>query len=123
MKEPETRGEEGEAFSQEDDAPVSAADVTSDATAEADVDAGGHSEYQVPDLKDVAVRHHLSGMYQNWFLDYASYVILERAVPNLADGLKPVQRRILHSMKRLGRRSLQQGGQHHWPHHAIPPAR
>lgn len=68
---------------------------------EADVDAGGHSEYQVPDLKDVAVRHHLSGMYQNWFLDYASYVILERAVPNLADGLKPVQRRILHSMKRL----------------------
>ena len=44
---------------------------------------------------------HLSGMYQDWFLDYASYVILERAVPNMADGLKPVQRRILHSMKRL----------------------
>ena len=40
-------------------------------------------------------------MYQNWFLDYASYVILERAVPNIADGLKPVQRRILHSMKRM----------------------
>lgn len=44
---------------------------------------------------------HLSGMYQNWFLDYASYVILERAVPHINDGLKPVQRRILHSMKRL----------------------
>ncbi|MBK7627072.1 MAG: DNA gyrase/topoisomerase IV subunit A [Bacteroidales bacterium] len=43
----------------------------------------------------------LSGMYQNWFLDYASYVILERAVPHLHDGLKPVQRRILHSMKRM----------------------
>jgi topoisomerase-4 subunit A len=43
----------------------------------------------------------LSGMYQDWFLDYASYVILERAVPDLFDGLKPVQRRILHSMKRM----------------------
>ena len=43
----------------------------------------------------------LSGLYQDWFLDYASYVILERAVPSLADGLKPVQRRILHSMKDL----------------------
>ncbi|MBP5680600.1 MAG: DNA gyrase/topoisomerase IV subunit A [Bacteroidales bacterium] len=42
--------------------------------------------------------HHLGGMYQNWFLDYASYVILERAVPNIVDGLKPVQRRILHAM-------------------------
>jgi topoisomerase-4 subunit A len=41
---------------------------------------------------------HLSGMYENWFLDYASYVILERAVPHISDGLKPVQRRILHSM-------------------------
>lgn len=44
---------------------------------------------------------HLSGMYQNWFLDYASYVILERAVPDIMDGLKPVQRRILHSMYEL----------------------
>lgn len=43
----------------------------------------------------------LKGMYRDWFLDYASYVILERAVPNLYDGLKPVQRRILHAMKRL----------------------
>lgn len=43
----------------------------------------------------------LSGLYQDWFLDYASYVILERAVPHIHDGLKPVQRRILHAMKRL----------------------
>lgn len=43
----------------------------------------------------------LSGLYENWFLDYASYVILERAVPSLYDGFKPVQRRILHSMKEL----------------------
>lgn len=43
----------------------------------------------------------LSGMYRDWFLDYASYVILERAVPHIDDGLKPVQRRILHSMRRL----------------------
>jgi len=44
---------------------------------------------------------HVSGMYKNWFLDYASYVILERAVPHIYDGLKPVQRRILHSLKEL----------------------
>ena len=50
---------------------------------------------------DASVVHHLGGMYQSWFLDYASYVILERAVPHIEDGLKPVQRRILHSMKRM----------------------
>ena len=61
-----------------------------------------------PDEKSTAfdptadvVRHRLQGMYRNWFLDYASYVILERAVPHIDDGLKPVQRRILHSMKTL----------------------
>ncbi len=43
----------------------------------------------------------LSGMFKDWFLDYASYVILERAIPHVDDGLKPVQRRILHSMKKL----------------------
>ncbi|HUW04951.1 MAG TPA: DNA gyrase/topoisomerase IV subunit A [Williamwhitmania sp.] len=46
-------------------------------------------------------KKYLSGMYKDWFLDYASYVILERAVPHVYDGLKPVQRRILHAMKRL----------------------
>ena len=45
--------------------------------------------------------HKLTGMYKNWFLDYASYVILERAVPHMYDGLKPVQRRILHAMREL----------------------
>ena len=44
---------------------------------------------------------HVSGMYETWFLDYASYVILERAVPHINDGLKPVQRRLLHSLKEL----------------------
>ena len=43
----------------------------------------------------------ISGMYKDWFIDYASYVILERAVPAIEDGFKPVQRRILHSMKDL----------------------
>ncbi len=43
----------------------------------------------------------LTGMYEDYFIDYASYVILERAVPNIIDGLKPVQRRIMHSMKRI----------------------
>ena len=47
------------------------------------------------------ITHHLNKMYQNWFLDYASYVILERAVPHIGDGFKPVQRRIMHSMKRM----------------------
>jgi topoisomerase-4 subunit A len=59
-----------------------------------------HSDYKVP-AGNSDMMHHLPGMYQNWFLDYASYVILERAVPHINDGLKPVQRRILHSMKRL----------------------
>ena len=57
-----------------------------------------------PSQEEEKARHrtvHLSGMYQNWFLDYASYVILERAVPDMDDGLKPVQRRILHAMKEL----------------------
>ena len=49
-------------------------------------------------IHDVAT---VTGMYQNWFLDYASYVILERAVPAIEDGLKPVQRRILHAMKEM----------------------
>lgn len=60
-----------------------------------------HSDYKPANRFDASAVHHLSGMYQNWFLDYASYVILERAVPHIEDGLKPVQRRILHSMKRM----------------------
>ena len=52
-------------------------------------------------MQDESGVHRLTGMYKNWFLDYASYVILERAVPHLADGLKPVQRRILHTMRQM----------------------
>ena len=59
-----------------------------------------HSDYKVP-VNTEGMRYVLSGMYQDWFLDYASYVILERAVPHMNDGLKPVQRRILHTMRRL----------------------
>ncbi|MDR2774764.1 MAG: DNA gyrase/topoisomerase IV subunit A [Tannerella sp.] len=62
-------------------------------------DEPGHTGYKVPGMGDGV--HQLSGMYQSWFMDYASYVILERAVPHINDGFKPVQRRILHSMKIL----------------------
>ena len=65
-----------------------------DGGAEESSEAAGHSAYVVP--KDRKLR--LSGMFQNWFVDYASYVILERAVPHIDDGLKPVQRRILHAL-------------------------
>ena len=82
------------------DAENEAEEITGQEEVEIDAPAG-HSAYKVPKISDEAVKHHLSGMYQNWFLDYASYVILERAVPDIYDGLKPVQRRILHSMKRL----------------------
>jgi topoisomerase-4 subunit A len=60
-----------------------------------------HSSYKPSDVNDENIKHQLTGMYENWFLDYASYVILERAVPDINDGLKPVQRRILHSMFRM----------------------
>ncbi|MBQ9672692.1 MAG: DNA gyrase/topoisomerase IV subunit A [Prevotella sp.] len=73
----------------------------SEENAEASDTAEGHSDYKPVNRFDASAVHHLSGMYQNWFLDYASYVILERAVPHIEDGLKPVQRRILHSMKRM----------------------
>ena len=78
---------------QPDEAPDSAANAQADTTA--------HSSYKPREVKDKDGNLQLTGMYQHWFLDYASYVILERAVPHLGDGLKPVQRRILHSMKRL----------------------
>ena len=50
-------------------------------------------------ITDGTKKYKLSGMYREWFLDYASYVILDRSVPHITDGLKPVQRRILHAMK------------------------
>ncbi len=61
---------------------------------------GGFSSMFV-DLSDDIVRQQLRGMFQSWYLDYASYTILDRAIPHIDDGLKPVQRRILHSMKTL----------------------
>ncbi len=63
-----------------------------------DVNDGGIVKDENSDIRKTL---HLSGMYKDWFLDYASYVILERAVPEIIDGLKPVQRRILHSMREL----------------------
>jgi len=63
--------------------------------------AGGTSARGGEEIAALHTGTALSGMYRDWFLDYASYVILERAVPHLNDGLKPVQRRILHSMKRM----------------------
>ena len=83
---------EQEDFSAEDDAFDRAANELGEES---------HSNYKLPDGVKPDLKYQLTGMYQNWFLDYASYVILERAVPHLNDGLKPVQRRILHSMKRL----------------------
>ncbi|WP_289634091.1 DNA gyrase/topoisomerase IV subunit A [uncultured Duncaniella sp.] len=59
------------------------------------------SDSKITPLSSDVTRYQLRSMYRSWYLDYASYVILERAVPNIADGLKPVQRRILHSMKTL----------------------
>lgn len=59
------------------------------------------SDSKITPLSSDVTRYQLRSIYRSWYLDYASYVILERAVPNIADGLKPVQRRILHSMKTL----------------------
>ena len=81
--------------------PTGENDPADDSTPADETAVEGHSDYKPVNRFDASVVHHLSGMYQNWFLDYASYVILERAVPHIEDGLKPVQRRILHSMKRM----------------------
>lgn len=61
------------------------------------------NENAIPENKDEKIHNvtSLDGLYENWFLDYASYVILDRAVPHINDGLKPVQRRILHSLKEM----------------------
>ena len=80
---------------------LNAKDLNDANAAPADGKGEEHSDYKPVNRFDASAVHHLSGMYQNWFLDYASYVILERAVPHIEDGLKPVQRRILHSMKRM----------------------
>lgn len=76
-------------------------DITDDFADSETLSPDDHSEYTPSSRFDASAVRNLGGMYRNWFLDYASYVILERAVPNIDDGLKPVQRRILHSMKRM----------------------
>ena len=75
-------------------------DRDNNSAADNDGNAVEYSNYH-HDSKNNDITHKLTGMYQNWFLDYASYVILERAVPHMYDGLKPVQRRILHAMREL----------------------
>ena len=99
----ETNANSTDNTSNETDAKPAAGNLTDDTDDENDTDGEPtkHSDYKPVDRFDASAVHHLSGMYQNWFLDYASYVILERAVPHIEDGLKPVQRRILHSMKRM----------------------
>ena len=61
---------------------------------------GGHHFYENNEDENDTITK-VTGMYKDWFLDYASYVILERAVPAIEDGFKPVQRRIMHSLKEL----------------------
>lgn len=76
-------------------------DITPEsASEEADADVAHGRPHPYTSPEDV-VRHHLRGMFQTWFLEYASYVILERAVPHIDDGFKPVQRRVLHAMKTI----------------------
>ncbi|MCQ2287637.1 MAG: DNA gyrase/topoisomerase IV subunit A [Muribaculaceae bacterium] len=86
--------EDNEELELNNEEPINEGEGTAQAEQAEDA-AAGHSGYQVP--KDKKLQ--LSGMYENWFLDYASYVILERAVPHIEDGFKPVQRRIMHAMK------------------------
>ena len=81
------------------------------------------NDYVPADRFDASAVKHLSGMYKNWFLDYASYVILERAVPHIDDGLKPVQRRILHSMKRMDDGRYNKVANIAGPYDAVPPTR
>ena len=95
-------GTEESAGSADETADESEAEVVADDGDEPSESAAEeHSDYRPVNRFDASAVKNLSGMYQNWFLDYASYVILERAVPHIEDGLKPVQRRILHSMKRM----------------------
>jgi topoisomerase-4 subunit A len=88
-------GDEAEAADAEELAEEDTAEPDSPAAAQEEEEAKFAPGEVIHDVNNVR------GMYQNWFLDYASYVILERAVPAVEDGLKPVQRRILHAMKEM----------------------
>jgi topoisomerase-4 subunit A len=89
----------------EDEATLADADVETepDSPAEAGVEPVEEAEEETKFAPGEVIHdvNNVRGMYQNWFLDYASYVILERAVPAVEDGLKPVQRRILHAMNEM----------------------
>jgi len=76
-------------------------DITNNEQANEELTSGVSGEPQNEEVQSGSKLKRIGGLYQDWFLDYASYVILERAVPHINDGLKPVQRRILHAMKRL----------------------
>ncbi len=91
-----------EDYTTEDEEPQNDGFQDDDISEEYDGEAaeGGFSSMFV-DLADDIVKHQLRGMFQSWYLDYASYTILDRAIPHIDDGLKPVQRRILHTMKTL----------------------
>jgi len=82
---------------------MSTSDIDNELDVEEPLDGSESSESNKFDklIVDGEKRYKLTGMYKEWFLDYASYVILERAVPHIDDGLKPVQRRILHAMKKM----------------------
>lgn len=90
---------QNESERQEEDFDQDSADEVID---EENIDEANLDKYKKFDklIEEGDKRYKLSGMYKEWFLDYASYVILDRAVPHIDDGLKPVQRRILHAMKR-----------------------
>ena len=93
--------EDKDIIEQQDVESVSLSAVEADNEADAVCDAPSSASGKYNRLfADSGNMRKLTGMYQNWFLDYASYVILERAVPHIDDGLKPVQRRILHTMKK-----------------------
>ena len=93
--------EDKDIIEQQDIESVSLSAVEADNEADAVCDAPSSASGKYNRLfADSGNMRKLTGMYQNWFLDYASYVILERAVPHVDDGLKPVQRRILHTMKK-----------------------
>lgn len=99
----ESPAEEAESAAEEADVAAEEAEALAEEREEAieEVDDELSDGSLPPTIGTEASRLRLGGMFRNWFLDYASYVILERAVPHIEDGLKPVQRRILHSMKTI----------------------
>ena len=94
MREDEEMNNDNEEISTEEETSIDNDAVVDEELSEGNTNYMPHNDDDADDDKI----HHLGGMYQNWFLYYASYVILERAVPHMVDGLKPVQRRILHAM-------------------------